>query len=97
MHTKLCFRNPCRFGKCHFGATGAPGFLEVGGSVEPPQFHPVLGQLDWSPQGESLDPSPGFCVHCRSDLGAVEVAAKEATRHNEIMEIRVDVAAFPFL
>lgn len=48
-----------------------------------------------SPQGESLDPSPGFCAHCRSDLGAVEVAAKEAAKHNEIMEIWVDGAAFP--
>lgn len=33
--------------------------------------------------------------HCRSDLAAVEVAAKEAAKHNEIMEIWVDVAAFP--
>jgi len=33
----------------------------------------------------------GFCVHRRGDLGENEVTAKEATKHNEITEIKVDV------
>lgn len=55
--TKCCMRNHCRFGLC--GAAGALGSLEVGEWGEHPSF--TLCSDNWieSPQGESLDPSPG--------------------------------------
>lgn len=48
---------------------------------------------------ESTNLVPSFRIYYRSDLGEDEVAAKEATKHNEIREIKVDVDSclFPSL
>lgn len=63
------------------------GSWNLGVEMNSPSFPLCSNKWIEFPQGESLDPSPAFCAHCRSDLGEVEVAAKEATKHNEIMEI----------
>lgn len=52
-------------------------------------LHLCLGNWIVFPN-KRLNPALGFCAHYRGDLAEEEVAAKEATKHNDITEMKVD-------